>query len=83
MGSTEGKGETEMTTIDAGEGMSLDRALFLLARVHTRDDDQIGFVIQAGAGPDWGNLVSHGEYIEAWAVVRTHLHLPTGPGDQL
>ncbi|GCA49267.1 hypothetical protein KGO5_01710 [Sinorhizobium sp. KGO-5] len=60
--------------------MSLDRALHLLARVHTRDDDQIGFVVVAGATAEaWGNGVSQVEYIEAWRTVRKHLHLPTEP----
>lgn len=55
----------------------ISQALSVLARVHTRDDHQVGFVVMAGAGPDWGNLVSHDEYLEAWQTVRKTLQLPT------
>lgn len=63
--------------------MSLDRALFILGRVHTRDDIHAGFVVQVGAYPDYGNLVSPAEYIAAWNTVRKHLHQPTEPPSDL
>ena len=63
--------------------MTLDRALRLLATVHTKDDDQVGFVVVMGVSQvDWmhGYPYSQQQYIEAWEVVRQHLHLKTKPG---
>lgn len=59
--------------------MSLERALHILTRVHLREDDLAGFVVQMGARPDYGNLVSQEEYIEAWEAVwnRTHMRTET------
>ncbi len=54
--------------------MTLDEALSILARCHTRDDYQIGFVVYNSANMF---ACSQREYIDAWRAVREHLHLPT------
>ncbi|HEX7012427.1 MAG TPA: hypothetical protein VF161_06765 [Steroidobacteraceae bacterium] len=54
--------------------MTLFEALRLLAEVHTRYDDEIGFTISMGATPD---TVPHDLYVEAWRVVRREAMLPT------
>jgi hypothetical protein len=60
--------------------VELDRALFILARTHTRDDDQLGFNIVTGVYPsDPVNEFGASEYLEAWATVRKHLHMPFEP----
>lgn len=60
--------------------MSLDQALRILSRVHTRDHHEMGFTIEAGARPEpYLNDTSRDEYCDAWAVVRKHLHLPFEP----
>lgn len=56
--------------------MSLERALHILARVHTKDDEQAGFAVEMGAKPDCGNMVSREDYVTAWGVVREHLGQP-------
>lgn len=61
--------------------MTLDHALHVLARVHTRDDREVGFVIQMGAMPDHA-CVDHTEYVEAWRALRMHLHLNVNPEPQ-
>lgn len=58
--------------------VDLDRALYILAQAHTRDDGDLGFTVEAGAAPwnlnyDW----SREEYIDAWKAVRKHLHMQT------
>lgn len=57
--------------------MKLDMALSILADPHTRDDDTIGFVVEAYRSlfSRW----SQSEYIEAWETVRKHLHRPVEP----
>jgi hypothetical protein len=59
--------------------MPLSRALHILASVHTRDDDQVGFVVELGIAPYWdiGHPVSKDEYIRAWEAVRANLHMQT------
>lgn len=59
--------------------MSLDRALHILATVHTRDNDAAGFVVMMGASPEGVGWIPQGDYIKAWEVVRQHLHLQTEP----
>jgi hypothetical protein len=60
--------------------MNIDKALLILAQVHTRDDRLAGFVVEMGASPyasaPW---ISQADYIDAWKTVREHLHLPTEP----
>lgn len=46
--------------------MTLIEALGILSRVHTRDDDQLGYVVMMGASPEYDGH----RYIEAWGVVR-------------
>lgn len=48
--------------------MTLQSALLTLCDVHTRDDEQIGFVIMAGATPP--PYLREGQYVEAWEVIR-------------
>lgn len=51
--------------------MDTDRALAILADSHTRDDDLVGFVVEAGGAPaPW---ISMSDYLEAWKVVRRHI----------
>lgn len=62
--------------------MSLDQALHILASVHTRDDDAIGFHVRMGVsevGWQAGHECSQSDYIEAWKVVRDHIHMQTEP----
>ena len=60
--------------------MPLSKALHILATIHTRDDDQTGFVVEWGARPDpYLMHVSQHDYIEAWRSVRAHIHLQTEP----
>ena len=60
--------------------MPLSKALHILATVHTRDDDEIGFSIMIGgcSHSPW-SPVSPREYIEAWRSVRAHIHFQTEP----
>lgn len=59
--------------------MTLFEALRVLATTHTRDDDQLGFVLVAGL-PHWPfSEFSHEDYTEAWRIVRHELHMPTEP----
>jgi hypothetical protein len=53
-----------------GRSMPLSTALLILADIHTRDDDQVGYIVELGARPDYGCRWSMAEYIEAWGVVR-------------
>ncbi len=59
------------------EKMTLDRALYILASCHTRDNDTTGFVISVTNDPS--RMVGPHEYVEAWKTVREHLHLQTEP----
>lgn len=51
--------------------MTLDRALVILADVHTRDDDLAGFLVEVG--PTFMLRYGQDEYIEAWRIVREHI----------
>jgi hypothetical protein len=60
--------------------MTLSRAINILASVHTRDDDQMGYVILAGAS--WHpheTPFSMEEYNEAWRVLREQSNMQTEP----
>jgi hypothetical protein len=63
----------------ADDSMTLERALHILARTHTRDDDLTGFVVEWAPSPSilWEH--SQAEYIEAWKTVRAHIHFQTEP----
>lgn len=60
--------------------MTLYEALRILAAVHTKEHHEIGFVICAGASPEYPATWegSFGDYPEAWKTVRRELHLPCG-----
>lgn len=58
--------------------MGLTQALYILAQAHTREDEQVGYVVEMHPGFDMRPF-SQGEYIEAWKVVRAALMLPTEP----
>lgn len=70
--------EIEMSRNDE-RPMSVGHAAHILCRVHTGDDDVVGFHIRVGASPEWGNGVSTAEYLEAWAVMRREAGLSFGP----
>jgi hypothetical protein len=60
--------------------MTLSRAIYILASVHTRDDDVTGYVILAGA--HWNSYetpFSQLEYNEAWQVLREQSNMQTEP----
>lgn len=60
--------------------MPLSKALHILAATHTRDDDEIGFIVLGGAGPHHpGATCSMHDYMRAWESVRAHLHMQTEP----
>lgn len=60
--------------------MSLDEALHIIASVHTKDDDGVGFVFLVGATCEsYMQPWSPSEHIEAWRVLRNHLHMQTEP----
>lgn len=54
------------------EVMQLCQALHILASVHTRDDDLVGFVVMSHAGPEYSRW-SQADYIEAWKSVRYNI----------
>ena len=56
--------------------MTLTEALHVLTEIHTRDDDVTGFVVMVGAGPQ---DFEQDRYLEAWRVVRQHIHKQTEP----
>lgn len=60
--------------------ITIEAALNLLARVHTRDDDLTGFCVQMGATPQPWDCSEHA-YVQAWAAVRRAVHLRTKPGE--
>jgi hypothetical protein len=60
--------------------MPLSKALYILATIHTRDDDQIGFVVEMRASPRWSvSPISEHDYVRAWEAVRAHVHLQIEP----
>jgi hypothetical protein len=60
--------------------MSLNEALHILASIHTRDNDDMGFTVEAYLGGDFiGWQCSREQYIEAWKAVRKHLYMQTEP----
>jgi hypothetical protein len=58
--------------------MSLQAALWLLERVHTRDDDLTGFTVQRVPVVE-NQGISPSDYLEAWAVVRDYLRTTVDP----
>ena len=63
--------------------MPLSKALYILASTHTRDDDQIGFVVLAGAG-QYGYFSgwSPSDYFRAWEAVRAACHMQVKPDEK-
>ena len=60
--------------------MPLSKALHVLATVHTRDDDEAGFIVLAGASPlAYLTPYSQGDYMRAWESVRAHIHFQIEP----
>jgi hypothetical protein len=50
--------------------MTLDDAIELLCRVHTRDDPEIGFTVQMGVAPI--NPWDYDNYVPAWEALIQH-----------
>jgi hypothetical protein len=59
--------------------MTLEKALYILASTHTRDDDLMGFVVEWAPSPSYAWQHSQSDYIEAWKTVRAHIHFQTEP----
>lgn len=59
--------------------MTLDQALNILADFHTRDDDQVGFVVHMSAGHHYAPWRSDADYVTAWRTVRAHLRRSIEP----
>jgi hypothetical protein len=56
--------------------MDLENAFRLLAKVHTKDDEKVGFQVLMGATPF---EFEDSDYCQAWATVRSYLGLRTDP----
>jgi hypothetical protein len=60
--------------------MTLDKALHILAEIHTRQDVRSGFCILVGASPETNApWIKPSDYVAAWKAVREQLNLPTKP----
>lgn len=58
--------------------MSLERALHILAEVHTDSDDITGYRVHTMPSPGlWA--VSQEDYVRAWGALRRHIHLQVDP----
>ena len=57
--------------------MMLEQALHLLATIHTRDNNCVGFLVEMRVGPPFS--VPFREYCAAWKVVREAAHMTTRP----
>lgn len=63
--------------------MTLSEALHVIATIHTRDDDVMGFAVSSYVGGDFlAWPYSREQYIEAWKTVRLHLHMQTEPREK-
>jgi hypothetical protein len=52
---------------------ALDRAIELLCLVHTRDDEEAGFTVEAPVSARcWFGLT---DYVQAWETMRKHVDL--------
>ena len=58
--------------------MNLTKALWILDRAHTRDDEMVGYVVETTPNL-FGLGFSRHEYIEAWGVVRAALRPAVAP----
>jgi hypothetical protein len=59
--------------------MTLNEALHILADHHTCDDDVTGYTVETTPKSWHASHWSQADYINAWRVVREHLHLQTEP----
>lgn len=60
--------------------MPLGKALHILTSIHTRDDAQVGFVIEHGATCNpYTSPFSIEDYDQAWKSVRAHIHMQVEP----
>ena len=57
----------------------LNEALRMLAEVHTRDDSEVGYVVEMGAKPF---EFQREHYVRCWSVVRKHLGMMTEPEER-
>lgn len=60
------------------EMMPLAKAISILARSHTKDDDYVGFHV-FGIGIPQHHEISRSEYIEAWRSLRFNIGMQTEP----
>lgn len=58
--------------------MNLTKALWILDRAHTRDDEMVGYVVETTPNL-FGLGFSRHEYTEAWGVVRAALRPAVAP----
>jgi hypothetical protein len=65
--------------VEPAPAMTLEKALHILARTHTRDDDLTGFVVEWAPSPSVFWEHSQADYFEAWKTVRAHIHFQTEP----
>lgn len=56
--------------------MSLEKACYVLAQAHTRDDDVAGYVVEMVSSGFFSGF-SQADYVEAWGVIRGAAHLKT------
>lgn len=60
--------------------MDLQRALFIIASVHTDYDERCGWTLRAGVmRPEWYSGFSQAEYMQAWETLRMYLHMNVNP----
>lgn len=51
--------------------MTLLDALRVVAEIHTRDDDELGFLIEGRAAPQpWHSHYARENYTQAWEIIR-------------
>lgn len=60
--------------------MPLSKAVYVLADIHTRDDNVTGFVVLGGATPSMtGYKWTDSDYLRAWESLRAHSHMQIEP----
>lgn len=63
------------TSANSPRMMTLQEALGVLARVHTRDDELAGYTVAIGAWPaPW----DHDDYVVAWGILRDYVQSTEG-----
>jgi len=58
-------------------------AMLVLARTHTRDDDQVGFTLQSAPILWEQTEYSREHYLKAWEIVREQLSMSARPQGSL